>query len=142
MLVSASDPSAVIKLSEKESRTTSEIWREGCVCQINPGKLGSRPAPGGGSLPSDLHEVQRTEVRGSVGKRKKWPQMHYLRRPLGRGISRRFESQLNPGLTPEPASTWLKSCRNVSVSDHVLKTPGDARLQVSECKDVRPRLQF
>lgn len=78
MLVSASDPSAVIKLSEKESRTTSEIWREGCVCQINPGKLGSRPAPGGGNLPSDLHEVQRTEVRGSVGKHKKWLQLNYL----------------------------------------------------------------
>lgn len=33
MLVSASDPSSVIKLSEKESTTRSEIWREGHACQ-------------------------------------------------------------------------------------------------------------
>lgn len=47
MLVSASDPSAVIKLSEKESRSRSEIWREGHVCQINSCILGTRPALGG-----------------------------------------------------------------------------------------------
>lgn len=57
MLVSASDPSAVIKLSERESRTRNEIWREGHVCQINSSVLGTNPALGGESLQSYLHKT-------------------------------------------------------------------------------------
>lgn len=56
MLVSASDPSAVIKLSERESRSPSEIWREGHVCQINSCILGTSPAPPEESLHSYLHK--------------------------------------------------------------------------------------
>lgn len=63
MLVSASDPSAVIKLSERESRTTSEIWREGHVCQINSCILGNRPALEGENLQSYLHKT--SGVRGT-----------------------------------------------------------------------------
>lgn len=49
MLVSASDPSVVIKLSEKESRTRSEILREADACQINACVLGTGPEHEGGS---------------------------------------------------------------------------------------------
>lgn len=48
MLVSASDPSVVIKLSKKESRTRSEILREADACQINACVLGTRPEHGWG----------------------------------------------------------------------------------------------
>lgn len=81
MLVSASDPSAVIKLSERESRTTSEIWREGHVCQINSCILGTRPALGGESLQSYLHKTW-VGVRGwGVQVQKEWYQWNCLWSP-------------------------------------------------------------
>lgn len=67
MLVSASDPSAVIKLSDRESRNRSEIWREGPECQINSCMLGTFPALGGGSLQSYL---PKGCGEGGVGGRK------------------------------------------------------------------------
>lgn len=132
MLVSASDPSAVIKLSEKESRTTSEIWREGCVCQINPNKLGSHPATGRGNLPSDLHQVRRTEVRGSEGKCKKWFQLNYLRRPVGQAISIWF-NQVTTQSSEPPTWVWhqnsLKRSWKVASKSAFVVTCSKAKLQ-------------
>lgn len=148
MLVSASDPSAVIKLSEKESRTTSEIWREGCVCQINSAKLGTHPALRGGSLPSYLHKMRRmgvgvlwanaesgfTWITCNVHSGWAWKyspesekkaQMPRLRYPLKR--------QIHKGWTCESFPMWLSVCIKVSICGQILEVQNTITAQIQAC---------
>lgn len=77
MLVSASDPSLVIKLSEKESRTRSEISREASVCQKNACVPGTRPEAS--VLPAQSWGQRMAAVTVYPGKKKSFLSMHTWR---------------------------------------------------------------
>lgn len=97
MLVSASDPSLVIKLSEKESRTRSEISREASACQRNACVPGTGPEAS--VFPcTELGGQRMAAVTGYPGKKKSFPSVHTWRL-----LDLRFRSIL----VPQHISWWI-----------------------------------
>lgn len=74
MLVSASDPSLVIKLSEKESRTRSEISREASACQRTACVPGTEPEAS--VFPAQSWGQRMAAVTVYPGKKKSFLSVH------------------------------------------------------------------